>query len=206
MRPMILAAVVVVLVGKATGASAAADDNQVKQFIERLDSDRFADREQASKQLLELGAPAISALKTAALSNSLERSARAVAILETHLKSGDAATKTAEKIALEELANSGQTGLARRAKKFLAAQRAPIPNGIEQWPHIRARPIRRAPNVAMQFERVRMSLEDHMARIQKQIDAGQGNVDAQKRMIVALQKHLKRIEEQGKGIERIQKR
>ena len=192
MRPMILAAVVVVLAGKATGASAAADDNQVKQFIERLDSDRFADREQASKQLLELGSPAISALKTAALSNSLERSARAVAILETHLKSGDAATKTAAKRALEELANSGQTGLARRAKKLLAAQIVPIPNGIEQWPHIRARPIRRAPNAAMQLDRARMSLEDLMARIQKQIDAAQGNVDAQKRMIVALQKHLER--------------
>ena len=136
---MILAAVVVVLAGKATGAPAAADENQVKQFIERLDSDRFADREQASKQLLELGAPAISALKTAALSNSLERSARAVAILETHLKSGDAATKTAAKSALEELASSGQTGLARRAKKLLAAQTAPIPNGSPRFAAFHAR-------------------------------------------------------------------
>jgi hypothetical protein len=56
----------------------------------RLNSPRFAEREAASRELIDTGAPAVAALREVALQGSLEASVRAVSILEAiYVASGD---------------------------------------------------------------------------------------------------------------------
>ncbi len=104
----------------------------VAKWIKQLDSDRFAERNEASRNLEAVGKAACPALAEAALGQSREVTLRAIAILRKHLK-GDKAMKEAAKEALKRVAESDHESAARRAKEVLdpkpPAQRAVFPGG-----------------------------------------------------------------------------
>lgn len=94
-------------------------------LVEQLASPKFAERAQASRDLVRMGAPAVDALIEAAKSDQPERSLRAVAALEDlFLKSieseDDAATWAAFK-ALDTLSLSDDPVLRSRVEAALAA-------------------------------------------------------------------------------------
>jgi PDZ domain len=68
----------------------------------RLDSPRFMEREEASRELTAAGAPAVAALLDVAKEGSLEAAVRAVGILEAiYLSSGDLEESLSEELACE---------------------------------------------------------------------------------------------------------
>jgi hypothetical protein len=99
-------------------------------LVEQLASPRFAERVQASRDLVRAGAPAVDALTEAAKSDQPERSLRAVAALEDlFLKSfdndNDEATEAAFK-ALDRLSLSDDLVLRSRVEAALAANEAAL--------------------------------------------------------------------------------
>ena len=87
-------------------------------LIERLDSNRFADRNEATQKLASRGKAAIEALKEAAKSESREVSTRSMKILKGHLEAENTELRSAAKAALESLAE-GDDAAARRAADAL---------------------------------------------------------------------------------------
>jgi len=87
----------------------------VDRAIERLDDDDYFRREEASQQLVALGADAVPALVDAAEGDSLEVTFRAVAALRELSLSDDRGAADAAGAALEVLAASPVTSAARRA-------------------------------------------------------------------------------------------
>ena len=106
-------------------------------LIERLASPKFAERAQASRDLVRMGVPAVDALLEAAKSDQPERSQRAVAALEDlFLKSldndEDEATDAAFK-ALDELSLSDDAVLRSRVEAALAANESELyKNSLEE--------------------------------------------------------------------------
>lgn len=90
-------------------ANAAASPESTAELVKQLDADEFARREEASRQLSELGSAAVSDLAKAAQGRSLEASARAFAILKKFATSEDGTLQ----------------GSAREALTRIAAQREP---------------------------------------------------------------------------------
>ncbi|HUS46985.1 MAG TPA: efflux RND transporter permease subunit, partial [Phycisphaerae bacterium] len=60
----------------------AADANEIERLIRQLGSNKLAEREAATRELIAIGAPARAALEVAAESNDVERSQRAIQVLE----------------------------------------------------------------------------------------------------------------------------
>ena len=110
--------------------AAKADGGDVTRLIDRLDSDEFAERETAVKELTKLGRRAIDALSAAAVGESSEARLRSMSVLKTLYGSDDAATKAAAKKALEKLSKCDLAGVRRSAEKILAAPQYEIPSGI----------------------------------------------------------------------------
>ena len=110
--------------------AAKVDDGDIKRLVEQLDSDEFAKREAAAKELAKLGRPAIGALLAAAAEKSSETRLRAMNILKALFNSDDAATKEAAKGALEKLGKSDDSATRRAAEKILTAPQYEIPLGI----------------------------------------------------------------------------
>lgn len=71
-------------------ATVAASPESISELVKQLDADEFARREEASRQLSELGAAAVPDLAKAAQGRSLEASARAFAILKKFVTGEDA--------------------------------------------------------------------------------------------------------------------
>jgi len=63
-------------------ASADEQTDNIAKLIKQLESNRFADRERAAKELLQVGAPALDALKKASTSENLEVRRRASDLVE----------------------------------------------------------------------------------------------------------------------------
>ena len=117
----------------------AVDSGRFATWIQQLDSDRFADRNEASRRLEEAGRAAFPALVEAALGTSREAPLRALEILRKHSQEGNEASKKAAREALETIAASDHAA-ARWAKETLsppkpAAERAPplVPI-VQGWP------------------------------------------------------------------------
>lgn len=116
----------------------AADSGRFAPWIQQLDSDRFADRNEASRRLEEAGRAAFPALAEAALGASREATLRALEILRKHSQEGNEASKKAAWEALERIAASDHAA-ARWAKEALTppkpAERAPplVPI-VQGWP------------------------------------------------------------------------
>lgn len=113
---------------KAGNKTASAE--QVSGWIRQLDSPRFAERTEATRQLEEAGQVAFPALAEAALGDSREVTLRAIEILKKHLQEGDEATKAAAKECLQKIASSDHLSSARRAQEALHPPKPPpaIPN------------------------------------------------------------------------------
>jgi len=98
---------------------ASVDEATIAKRIKQLDSNRFAERNEASSSLEAAGKAALPALSKAALGDSREVTLRAIDILRKHFNDGDDATKEAAKQVLEKLAQSDHQSAARRAKDVL---------------------------------------------------------------------------------------
>ncbi len=101
-------------------AADAPSADEIAQWVEKLNSERFADRQAASEKLAAIGKPAIPALAKAAAGDSLEATIRSVEILKKLYGSSDESAKTAAKEALEQIAKSDNAAAARRAKEIVA--------------------------------------------------------------------------------------
>jgi hypothetical protein len=91
----------------------------VDQLIKDLDANRFSKRQDASRKLRQMGAPAIDKLTEAALGDSREASSRAFAILKDHFEAGEGPLQDAAKVALKKLAESEKGTVARKAQDLL---------------------------------------------------------------------------------------
>ena len=94
--------------------------DQIAKLIAELDSDRYAVRRDATRQLEKAGQAAIEALRDAAQTGSSEVGVRAVTILRAIYLSGDEATIDEVELALEQLKTSKNGGVAGRADRVLA--------------------------------------------------------------------------------------
>ena len=110
------------------------ETGQIDKWIKQLDSDQFAKRDAASRQLREAGPQAIAALQRAADGNSPEAASRAFEILKKHLRGGSPGAKQSAKSALESLTASTNKQVAQRAKKLLAEKPAAPPRPNEFLP------------------------------------------------------------------------
>ena len=120
-----------VVTALAEGDEAAEPDNaNVEELINQLDSDIFAEREEAVVQLTNLGRPAIESLTAAAQEGSAEAQFRALRVLSALYRSEDEATEKASREALKVLAKSDNLGTRRSAEKILATPKYEIPLGI----------------------------------------------------------------------------
>lgn len=109
------------------------------RWIEQLDSDRFAERNEASRRLEEAGKDAVPALIQAALGTSREATLRAIEILRKHSREGDAASEKTAQEALQKLAASDHAVAARRAKDVLNPAMPDVANPplvpiVQGWP------------------------------------------------------------------------
>ena len=100
-------------------STAGVADDEIRRLVGRLDADRFADRQAASKRLEEIGLTAIGPLAAAAPRGSLELEQRAMQILERFYRSPDEGLCNTAKVALKKLATSSRESVARRAKEIL---------------------------------------------------------------------------------------
>jgi hypothetical protein len=92
---------------------------EVEALIEQLDRPEFAQRQEASQKLSELGKAAFDHLERAVSESSRETSSRALDVLKGHFERGDNDTKAAARQALERLAQNGNSAIAQRAQLVL---------------------------------------------------------------------------------------
>ncbi|MCA9245620.1 MAG: hypothetical protein KDA42_00865, partial [Planctomycetales bacterium] len=92
---------------------------EVAQWIAALDSDRFAEREQASSRLRNAGLAAVDAVAQATERGSAEVFSRSFTLLENWRGAGDPALTQAANDALERLAQGEPGRAARRAAQLL---------------------------------------------------------------------------------------
>ena len=100
---------------------------EIAQAIERLESDRFNERETATRKLAAFGREAIAPLAKAASGNQREVTMRAITILKKHLESTDVETRNTAKKALEQIAAGPQATAARQAQQILNPPPPPEP-------------------------------------------------------------------------------
>ena len=115
----LLALLLGVLIAPAAGQSRDDAAAAVRRAIDGLNDDDYFQREQASQQLVALGAGAVPALFEAAEGDSLEVTFRAVAALRELSLSDDREAADAAGAALQALAASPVTSAARRASLAL---------------------------------------------------------------------------------------
>ncbi len=109
-------------------------DQQMADLIKQLDANRFSHRQDASRQLRELGVRAIKPLTEAALGESREAAGRAFEILKSHYSAPDGALKEAAKAALQKLATSDKAIVARKAQEVLDPKpAAPAPPAMNPF-------------------------------------------------------------------------
>ncbi len=160
-------------------ASETAGAGRFAQWIQQLDSDRFADRNEASRRLDEAGKEAVPALVEAALGTSREATLRAIEILRKHSQEGDEASKKAAREALQKIAASDHASAARRAKDALNPAK-PVETAPALVPIVQGWPI-----------------GGQQVQVQIQLNAGAGN--RQQRIQIA--NGVKRIEVTEKQME-----
>jgi len=103
-------------------------DAQVKELIQKLDAQKFGDRQSASQKLAEAGAAVIPALSEAAIDGTREMTVRSIDILKGHFQSSDAALKKSAEEALKKIADSQTPAAANRAKDALLPKPQPGAN------------------------------------------------------------------------------
>lgn len=86
---------------------------QIQQWVDELDSPRFAVRESATEKLIESSAEALGPVALAVQQGNLEVISRGIHILEEGALSGDPSAEDAASAALEQIAKSDSTAAAR---------------------------------------------------------------------------------------------
>jgi hypothetical protein len=94
----------------------------VKRLITQLDAPDFAERQEASRKLSEVGKSVFAELEKSAETGTREVATRAIEILRQHFAGGDDETRQSAKAALERLARSGNASAAQRAASALNPQ------------------------------------------------------------------------------------
>lgn len=102
-------------------AKVAASPESIAELVKQLDADEFARREEASRQLGELGAAAVPELAKVAQGRSLEASARAFAILKKFAASEDGALQGTARESLGRIAAQRQTAEKNKDDALAAA-------------------------------------------------------------------------------------
>jgi hypothetical protein len=121
--------------------STAADDADVKSSIAALSSDKFSDRERATKALIAAGVAAIPSVAEVANSADREASYRSLMVLDRLASSGELAARKPARRALAELTKSANAPVARAAKESLrvvtaeAVQHLQANGGEVEWNH-----------------------------------------------------------------------
>lgn len=137
---------------KSRPTASTASAEQMAGWIRQLDSPRFAERTEATRQLEEAGKAAFPALAEAALGDSREVTLRAIEILRKHSLEGDELTKTAAKECLQKIAASEHASAARRAKDALKPPQSP-----PSVPNVRLGPI--MPNLPIGQQQIQVQIQ-----------------------------------------------
>ncbi|MBL7039234.1 MAG: hypothetical protein ISR77_11435 [Pirellulaceae bacterium] len=106
-------------------AGTVASAEEIADLVQQLDADQYSQREAATKRLMAIGKPAVSAVSKAAVEGSLEVTGRAIDILKNLYGSSDETTKKAAEEALQKLADGDHRAAARRAKDILKPKQVP---------------------------------------------------------------------------------
>jgi hypothetical protein len=138
--PLILLMMLVLVVAPAARAEDAPAENdqthrpavteqQVRKWIEELDSDSFAEREAATIELSTAGVAAVQPIVDAAQSTSLEVQVRAFVVLKHFYRAEDEQVRDACVKALQALSDSENSSIAEQAKEILAVPHYEVPAG-----------------------------------------------------------------------------
>jgi hypothetical protein len=92
---------------------------QIRQWIEQLNAERFVDREVATEKLIAAGAASVGPTLAVVAENNLEVTTRAVYVLQELALSPDINASEAAHAALEKIAEPRLTSAARRARATL---------------------------------------------------------------------------------------
>jgi hypothetical protein len=87
--------------------------------IQRLEHDTFAERQAASKILIEAGTAALPQLESTATNGNREAAGRALDIVKQHFQNGDAELKNGAREILTRLAKNENVAMAQRARNLL---------------------------------------------------------------------------------------
>jgi hypothetical protein len=117
-RTAVLPAVLSIMIGSIP-AALLADEVTAEELVKQLSSRQFADRQQASEKLAEMGIKAIDALSDAALHGNREAMTRSIEVLKGHFQGTNVEMKSAAKTALEKIAASGKAQASHRADEVL---------------------------------------------------------------------------------------
>jgi hypothetical protein len=100
-------------------------EQQIRTWIEMLDSPRYRDRATASTNLQNLGAAAIETLERVASEGGSEASERAIEILKRHFHGPDGVLKAKASEALERIAAQTDLSKSKVAEKILTPAQEP---------------------------------------------------------------------------------
>jgi hypothetical protein len=87
--------------------------------IQRLEHDTFAERQAASRILIEAGTAALPQLESTAANGNREAAGRALDIVKQHFQNGDAELKNGAREILTRLAKNENVAMAQRARNLL---------------------------------------------------------------------------------------
>ena len=109
-------------------ADAVNDDNSAKinALIRDLRAPKFAVREAATQRLIEIGSPAVAALRTASESDSLEVRVRAQTVLASILKDQDSSFGSSEQATIKQFQDAEATGRFAILKAQADAKNLPL--------------------------------------------------------------------------------
>jgi hypothetical protein len=136
-----LATLLATLIFGLTPLAKAADETDLQAAIAALSSDKFVDRERATKTLIAAGASAIPSVAAIANSGDREASYRSMMVLDRLASSGESAARKPARRALAELAKSDNPQVSRTAAESLrvvtaaAVQQLQQSGGEIEWNH-----------------------------------------------------------------------
>ena len=102
---------------------------EIAELIDQLEGAEFAERQEATRKLSEVGRAVIPQLEKVAAGSSREASVRAFDVIGGHFQRGDNETKASAKAVLDRLAASTNPAIAQRAQNILNPP--PVPTAAE---------------------------------------------------------------------------
>jgi hypothetical protein len=140
-RQFLMLMIIVLALIVPSAQTCAADDADIQDNIAALSSDKFSDRERATKALIAAGVAAIPSVAEVASSADREASYRSLMVLDRLASSGELVARKPARRALAELAKSPNAPVARAAKESLrvvtaeAVQQLRANGGEVEWNH-----------------------------------------------------------------------